>query len=284
MNGPSTKRGERTKAKLLAAAEDVVAEQGYQAASIARITERASVAQGTFYLYFESKLDLFEQLVDDLDRRVHKAMSDGAARGTNRAEAEREGFREFFAFTAEHPALYRVVREAEHVSPRAMRHHYERIVEGYREGLGRARAAGEIGDVDPEVAAWALMGVGEMIGMRYVLWPTGENGPTARPRRPSPTTCSRRWSRSCSARSARRPQPTAQTARPSRPRCRRRRTHEHARVPQGHHHRRCRGHRGPDRPLVRGRSGARRQRRPRRRGSAAARERAGRRVVGGRPA
>lgn len=176
MNQPRTKRGEQTKAKLLAAAEGVFAEQGYQAASIARITERASVAQGTFYLYFESKLDLFEQLVDDLNRRVRKAMRDGAARGSNRAEAEREGFREFFAFTAEHPALYRVVREAEFVSPGAMRAHYERIVEGYREGLERARAAGEIGDVDPEVAAWALMGVGEMIGMRYVLWPTGDDG------------------------------------------------------------------------------------------------------------
>ncbi|MEV7527782.1 TetR/AcrR family transcriptional regulator [Agrococcus sediminis] len=177
MNEPRTKRGEQTKAKLLAAAEGVFAEQGYQAASISRITERAKVAQGTFYLYFESKLDLFEQLVDDLNRRVRKAMSDGAARGANRAEAEREGFREFFAFTAEHPALYRVVREAEYVSPGAMRSHYERIVEGYREGLERARANGEIGEVDPEVAAWALMGVGEMIGMRYVLWPTAESGP-----------------------------------------------------------------------------------------------------------
>ncbi|WP_405217101.1 TetR/AcrR family transcriptional regulator [Agrococcus sp. Ld7] len=176
MNQPRTKRGEQTKAKLLVAAEEVFAEQGYQAASISRITERASVAQGTFYLYFASKLDLFEQLVEDLNRRVRAAMSDGAARGRNRVEAEREGFREFFAFTAEHPALYRVVREAEYVSPGAMRNHYERIVEGYREGLARAKANGEIGDIDPEVAAWALMGVGEMIGMRYVLWPTGENG------------------------------------------------------------------------------------------------------------
>lgn len=176
MNEPRTKRGELTKAKLLAAAETMFAEQGYQAASISRITERAHVAQGTFYLYFSSKLDLFEQLVDDLNRRVRKAMSDGAARGTNRAEAEREGFREFFAFTAEHPALYRVVREAEFVSPGAMRAHYERIVDGYRDGLTRAKATGEIGDIDPEVAAWALMGVGEMIGMRYVLWPTGDSG------------------------------------------------------------------------------------------------------------
>lgn len=173
---PRTKRGAETKAKIFAAAEQSFAEQGYQAASVSRITERAGVGQGTFYLYFDSKLDLFEQLVVDLNRRVRKAMSDGAARGRNRAESEREGFREFFAFTAEHPALYRVVREAEHVSPGAMRLHYERIVDGYREGLTRAKLEGEIGgDVDPEVAAWALMGIGEMIGMRYVLWPTGES-------------------------------------------------------------------------------------------------------------
>lgn len=177
MNAPRTQRGARTKANLLEAAEQVFAEVGYQTASIARITDRAGVAQGTFYLYFASKLDLFEQLVDDLNRRVRKAMSDGAARGRDRAEAEAEGFRAFFAFTAEHPALYRVVREAEYVAPGAMQRHYERIVAGYREGLERARVAGEIADIDPEVAAWALMGIGEMIGMRYVLWPTAEHGP-----------------------------------------------------------------------------------------------------------
>ncbi|WP_404312865.1 TetR/AcrR family transcriptional regulator [Agrococcus terreus] len=176
MTQPRTKRGEATMAKLLEAAEQVFAEQGYQAASISRITERAQVAQGTFYLYFASKLDIFEQLVDDLNRRVRAAMRSGAERGEDRAGAEREGFREFFRFTAEHPALYRVVREAEQVSPGAMRRHYERIVEGYVAGLAAARDAGEIADVDPEVAAWALMGIGEMIGMRYVLWPTADEG------------------------------------------------------------------------------------------------------------
>ncbi|HIY66072.1 MAG TPA: TetR/AcrR family transcriptional regulator [Candidatus Agrococcus pullicola] len=170
MNEPRTKRGELTKTKILTAAEEVFAELGYQLASITKITQRAGVGQGTFYLYFTSKLDVFEQLVDDLNRRVRHAMSEGAARGTNRAESEREGFREFFRFTAEHPALYRVVREAEQVSPTSMRAHYERIVSGYIDGLQIALREGEIADQDPEVTAWALMGVGEMIGMRYVLW------------------------------------------------------------------------------------------------------------------
>jgi len=158
---------------LLAAAEVVFARYGYTEASIVRITEEAGVGQGTFYLYFSSKLEIFEELVDDLNRRVRHAMSEAAVGAATRLESERAGFRAFFAFTAEHPALYRIVREAEFVSPKALRSHYTRIVEGYISGLEDARGKGEVGDIDPTVAAWALMGIGEMIGMRWVLWGDG---------------------------------------------------------------------------------------------------------------
>lgn len=167
---PRTARGEKTRRKLLEAAEHVFAEHGYTEASVSRITDRAGVGQGTFYLYFDSKLELFEELVEDLNHRVRQAMSEGAAGATTRLEAERAGFAAFFRFTAEHPALYRVVREAEFVSPESLRLHYTRIVEGYIDGLRQAQLDGDIGDVDPTVAAWALMGIGELIGMRWVLW------------------------------------------------------------------------------------------------------------------
>lgn len=173
---PRTARGERTRRAILDAAEHVFAELGYAESSIVRITERAGVGQGTFYLYFDSKLAVFEELVDDLNRRVRHAMTENATAEMSRIEREREGFRGFFRFTAAHPALYRIVREAEFVSPRSLRLHYSRIVEGYIEGLQAAREQGEVGDIDPTVAAWALMGVGEMIGMRWVLW--GAEGAT----------------------------------------------------------------------------------------------------------
>lgn len=166
-----TPRGERTRAKLLEAAEQVFAQLGYHDASIVKITDAAGVAQGTFYLYFASKLEVFDELVDDLNRRVRHAMSEGSATGRDRIESERLGFEAFFRFTAEHPALYRIIRQAEFVSPAALRRHYTRIVEGYTDGLEKASAAGQIADdVDPVVAAWALMGIGELIGMRWVLW------------------------------------------------------------------------------------------------------------------
>jgi AcrR family transcriptional regulator len=173
--GARTARGVRTRKGLLEAAEQVFTELGYHDASIVKIAGAAGVAPGTFYLYFAGKQDIFDELVEDLNRRVRQAMADAASRGRTRTEAERLGFEAFFRFTADHPGLYRVIRQAEFVSPRALRMHYERIVAGYVRGLQEAMARDEIATGDPEVLAWALMGVGEMIGLRWILWgDTGE--------------------------------------------------------------------------------------------------------------
>jgi len=163
-------KGLRTRNSLLQAAEEVFAESGWEVASIVKITERAGVSQGTFYRYFPSKRAIFDELIDDLNRRVRRSMAEGSAGARSRAEAERGGFEGFFRFTSEHPALYRIIRQAEFASPEAMHRHYERISIGYREALEAAMEAGQIAAGDPEVLAYALMGVGELIGMRWILW------------------------------------------------------------------------------------------------------------------
>jgi AcrR family transcriptional regulator len=162
-------RGVRTRQKLLDAAEQVFADVGYHEASIVRITETAGVAQGTFYLYFESKKQVFDELVRDLNRRVRHAMKEASSGGRTRLEAEVLGFAAYFRFTSEHKALYRIIRQAEFVSQEMLRYHYERLSEGYVEALREARADGEVGDIDPRVTAWALMGMGELIGLRWLL-------------------------------------------------------------------------------------------------------------------
>jgi AcrR family transcriptional regulator len=163
-------KGLETRRRLLDAAERVFGEVGFYDASIVKLTEAAGVAQGTFYLYFASKQEIFEELVRDLNARVRHAMQEEAAKGRDRIEAERLGFRGYFAFTAEHPALYRIIRQAEFVSPATLQYHYDRITDGYVEGLRAAMERGEVRRADPEVVAWALMAVGEMLGMRWMLW------------------------------------------------------------------------------------------------------------------
>jgi len=165
-----TARGERTRQRLLEAAEQVFAQHGYHDASIVKITEAAGVGQGTFYLYFDGKKRIFDELVLDLNARVRRAMTEASSQGTTRAESELLGFGAFFRFTGEHPALYRIIRQAEFVSPETLQLHYERLTEGYMAGLQQAMAAGEVAEGDPEVLAWSLMGIGELVGMRWVLW------------------------------------------------------------------------------------------------------------------
>ena len=167
---PLSARGERTRRRLLEAAERIFAELGYHDASIVKITEAAGVGQGTFYLYFASKKEIFDELVLDLNRRVRHAMTEASAGAATRAEREVLGFTAFFRFTAEHPALYRIIRQAEFVSPETLHLHYDRLTEGYVVGLREAMERGEVAAGDPEVLAWALMGIGELVGMRWVLW------------------------------------------------------------------------------------------------------------------
>jgi len=50
--------------QILSAAKVVFAEAGYHGASINAIIERAQIARGTFYLYFESKSAVFDSILD----------------------------------------------------------------------------------------------------------------------------------------------------------------------------------------------------------------------------
>ena len=56
-----------TKQKIFDAATKVVGEYGYAEASVARITEQAGVAQGTFYNHFENRQEL---MVTQFEERV----------------------------------------------------------------------------------------------------------------------------------------------------------------------------------------------------------------------
>ena len=62
--------------QILSAAKAVFAEAGYHGASIHAIIERAQIARGTFYLYFESKAAVFDSILDhamaELRSRLHR--------------------------------------------------------------------------------------------------------------------------------------------------------------------------------------------------------------------
>jgi AcrR family transcriptional regulator len=56
--------------QILSNARDVFAKRGYHAAKIDDIVAAAGVARGTFYLYFEDKRAIFEEIVDGTFARL----------------------------------------------------------------------------------------------------------------------------------------------------------------------------------------------------------------------
>lgn len=168
---PATARGEATRRRILDAAEEIFGESGYYEASVSEITRHAGVAQGTFYIYFHTKREIFEQLVDDLGRRLRAATRAAIGDATDRIEIERRGFTAFFAFVAHHRRLYRIVQEAERVAPEAAHAYYRRIGRGYARGLRAAMEAGVVVPADPDALAYALMGIGHFLALRWIIWP-----------------------------------------------------------------------------------------------------------------
>ena len=106
---PKTKRGERTRQKILDAAEREIGRKGFAEASISTITAEAAVGQGTFYLYFRSKEDVLRELVLRMGRRLRRHLTLAVADAPTRLEAERRGLRAFLEFVRANPDLYRVV-------------------------------------------------------------------------------------------------------------------------------------------------------------------------------
>jgi AcrR family transcriptional regulator len=170
---PPTWRGQRTRARLIRSAEIVFGNVGYHDARVSEITRQAGVALGTFYLYFPSKEELFRAMLDWINHDLRRTLSEGTRGLASRAEMESEGLRLFFHFLRRHRKLYRIVKQAEGVDPALYRAYYRRIAEGYRRGLAQAMDRGELRPIDPELAAYALMGIADFVATRYVVWEDG---------------------------------------------------------------------------------------------------------------
>lgn len=178
---PVTPRGEATRRRILDAAEEVFGEMGYYEASVAEITRRAGVAQGTFYIYFHSKRETFVELVEDIGERLRTATSAAIQDTTDRIEAERKGFEAFFRFVYAHRRIYRIVEEADRVAPDAAREYYRRISVGYERGLAAAMNAGQVRPGSVEGLAYALMGIGHFLALRWIIWPAEEGAASEQP-------------------------------------------------------------------------------------------------------
>lgn len=164
---PRTERGRKTLRLLLDAAAAEFGEKGFHESSVVSITQRAGVALGSFYTYFDSKDSLFRALVRDMSAQVRQTVGPVIAAESNRLEGERKGLAKFLSFVREHKELYRIIDEAEFVDPASYRAHYEDTVDGYLTSLKDAAKKAQVRDDVEEVHAWAIVGMNVFLGLRF---------------------------------------------------------------------------------------------------------------------
>jgi AcrR family transcriptional regulator len=173
---PRTPRGERTLRKILDAARDEFGERGFSESSIVGITQRAGVALGTFYTYFDSKEILFQALVRDMSAQVRDHVAPVLRSSADALDGEARALESFLRFAREHRHVYRIIDEAEFVDPSTYREHYEttatRIAARLIAGRDRGEISQDYSDEELEILAWALMGANVFLGLRFSLWST----------------------------------------------------------------------------------------------------------------
>ncbi len=172
---PKTERGRKTRNRLLEAAEIEFGNKGFHDAAISGITQRARVALGTFYTYFDSKQEIFAALVSYMSERTRQWVGERVAGAPDRLAAERLGLAAYIEFVREHKGIYRIMSEAEFIANDAFRAHYESFARSYLANLGKADARGEIRQGDYQVWSWAIMGINVFLGMRFAEWDESES-------------------------------------------------------------------------------------------------------------
>lgn len=74
-NGPRSRKGAQTRARLLAAAKEIFEENGFLDARISDIAERAGLSHGSFYHYFDSKEEIFREVAAAVEDQLSAPLS-----------------------------------------------------------------------------------------------------------------------------------------------------------------------------------------------------------------
>ncbi|WP_216211523.1 TetR/AcrR family transcriptional regulator [Amycolatopsis aidingensis] len=128
---------------VLAAARQVFAEQGLQAATVGQIAARAGLTRQSVYEHFGDKAGLFAEVVAEVENLAYEWISARAMDETApdlRAWARRN-YAALFDFVHEHPAALPVLQEAERAGDPAMTRIRDRLAPLYTEASRQRWAA-----------------------------------------------------------------------------------------------------------------------------------------------
>ena len=163
------------KAAIIEAATSCFAEKGYHATAVSDIIDRAGIARGTFYLYFKSKHDIFQCILDEfiehLDQQIRIIELGGEK---SPALQMRDNAERVIDAIQSRPGLSKIVfNEAVGLDPSTqerLRLFYQRLLEIIQSSIRRGISFGLVREVDEQVASCIILGaVREIITQNSVF-------------------------------------------------------------------------------------------------------------------
>lgn len=172
------KRHAERQQDIIQAALALIAEEGVQSLTTARLAQRVGVSEAALYRHFANKQDMVGATIDAVGERVLHRLSRWAE-GARARDRLRGVLRHHLAFVAEHPGVARILFSDEvHFNAPALRGKLHGVIErylGYVESLVRAGISdGEFrADLDPRAAAVLVLGA---VQSQVLLWSLSGGG------------------------------------------------------------------------------------------------------------
>jgi AcrR family transcriptional regulator len=149
--------------QLLAAAQSIFVAQGYHAAAMDDIAERAGVSKPVLYQHFPGKLDLYLALLETSCDTVIREVKDALASTNDNRRRVQATMELWYDYVADQGAAFRLVFESDLTSDPSVREQVDRVVEE------SAAAIAEVirEDTGLPLAASHLLAV-SLVGMGHV--------------------------------------------------------------------------------------------------------------------
>ena len=166
INIPKTELGRTKMEKLLASSEELFATGGFYGTSISDICKHAGTAVGTFYIYFDTKTDVYRYLMETYKKEIKDRLADSIKDCKSRYEKEREGIKCFIKYAVSAPNVYNIIWGSLSIDRQMFVDYYVSFADSY------SRALNTDGDVllaDTESIAYMLMGISNFLGLKAMF-------------------------------------------------------------------------------------------------------------------
>lgn len=167
INMPKTRLGQTKMDKLLAASEELFAKNGFYGTSISDICKHAGTAVGTFYIYFQTKTDVYKYLMETYKKEIKTRLAESIKGCKTRYEREREGIKCFIKYAVTTPNVYNIIWGSLSIDRQLFVDYYVSFAQSYSRGL--VKDIKEISTTDPESIAYMLMGISNFLGLKAMF-------------------------------------------------------------------------------------------------------------------